>query len=110
MVRAVAGAAERRPGLHRQCAHAHDGRRKGHGLSEEVAKQNITNMTTSQRTVLDCVRLGDFLLGLMIFNRHTVIRQQGAPTKILKVEPSSARQASSALLNGGPNPATPACS
>lgn len=81
------------------------GEEKGMDYLKKLAKQNITNMTTSQRTVLDRVILGDFPLGLMIFNHHTLISsQQGAPTKILKVEPFVGAASLVGLLKGGPNP------
>lgn len=81
------------------------GEEKGMDYLKKLAKQNITNMTTSQRTVLDRVILGDFPLGLMIFNHHTVISaKQGAPTRILNVEPFVGAASLVGLLKGGPNP------
>lgn len=81
------------------------GEEKGMDYLKKLAKQNITNMTTSQRTVLDRVILGDFPIGLMIFNHHTVISaKQGAPTKIVKVEPFIGAASLVGLLKGGPNP------
>lgn len=81
------------------------GEEKGMDYLKKLAKQNITNMTTSQRTVLDRVILGDFPLGLMIFNHHTVISaKQGAPTKILKVEPFIGAASLVGLLKNSPNP------
>lgn len=81
------------------------GEQKGMEYLRALAKQNVTNMTTSQRTVLDRVILGDFPLGLMIFNHHTVISaKQGAPTKILKVEPFVGAASLVGLLKNSPNP------
>jgi ABC-type Fe3+ transport system substrate-binding protein len=72
---------------------------------ERLAAQGITNMDTSQRTVLDRVILGDFPIGLMTYTHHSPISAaEGAPVDWLRIEPLVASPNTVGLIRGGPNP------
>jgi len=81
------------------------GEEKGMAYLDKLADQNITNMTSSQRTVLDRVIVGDFPIGLMCFNHHVAISQgKGAPIDWIRMEPVVASASLLGLIKGGPNP------
>lgn len=81
------------------------GDEEGRAYLEQLADQNITNMAASQRTVLDRVILGDFPIGLMVFNHHVVISQtQGAPIEWIRMEPLVNSASLLGLIKDGPNP------
>jgi ABC-type Fe3+ transport system substrate-binding protein len=81
------------------------GEEKGMEYLDKLAAQNITNMTSSQRTVLDRVIVGDFPIGLMCFNHHVAISQdKGAPIDWIRMEPVVASASLLGLIKGGPNP------
>lgn len=64
------------------------GEEKGKAYLEKLAEQNIVNVPASQRVVLDKVISGEFPIGLMTFNHHSVISQnKGAPVDWVKLEP-----------------------
>lgn len=81
------------------------GEADGMAYLERLAAQNITNMDTSQRTVLDRVILGDFPVGLMTYTHHSPISAaEGAPVDWLRIEPLVASPNTVGLIRGGPNP------
>lgn len=81
------------------------GEEKGMAYIDQLAAQNITNMTSSQRTVLDRVILGDFPVGLMCFNHHVPISQnKGAPVEWIRMEPLVASASLLGLVKNGPHP------
>jgi iron(III) transport system substrate-binding protein len=64
------------------------GEEKGMDYLEKLAEQEIVNVPASQRVVLDKVISGEFPIGLMTFNHHTIISQEkGAPIEWVKLEP-----------------------
>lgn len=64
------------------------GEEKGKAYLEKLAAQDIVNVPASQRVVLDKVISGEFPIGLMTFNHHSVISQKkGAPVEWVKLEP-----------------------
>jgi ABC-type Fe3+ transport system substrate-binding protein len=72
---------------------------------DKLAAQKVTNMSSSQRTVLDRVIVGDFPLGLMVFNHHVDIsKEKGAPIEWLHMEPLVSAASLVGLIKGGPNP------
>lgn len=81
------------------------GRDAGMAYLDKLAAQNVTNMTTSQRTVLDRVVVGDFPIGLMVFNHHVAIdKAKGAPVEWIKMEPLVSAASLLGLIKDGPNP------
>lgn len=72
---------------------------------EQLAKQKITNMATSQRAVLDRVILGDFPIALMVFNHHVPISQaKGARVEWVRMEPVVSSAGLIALAKDAPHP------
>lgn len=64
------------------------GKEKGMAYLQKLAGQNIVNVPASQRVVLDKVISGEFPIGLMTFNHHSVISAaKGAPVAWIKLEP-----------------------
>ena len=81
------------------------GEEKGMAYLDKLAAQKITNMSSSQRTVLDRVIVGDFPIGLMVFNHHVAIsKAKGAPIEWLRMEPLVSSASLLGLIKGGPNP------
>lgn len=81
------------------------GQNEGMAYLDELQQQQITNMAASQRTVLDRVIVGDFPVGLMVFNHHVAISQaEGAPIAWIPIEPVVASASLIGLVKGGPNP------
>lgn len=77
----------------------------GMAYLDKLAGQGITNMTSSQRTVLDRVIVGDFPVGLMVFNHHVAIsKAKGAPIEWVRLEPLVSSASLLGLIKGGPNP------
>src|SRR5262249_7126055 len=67
--------------------------------------QKITNVPASQRVVLDQVISGQYAIGLMTFNHHSVISAgQGAPVQWLKIEPLVGTLSYVGLLKNTPHP------
>lgn len=55
---------------------------------KKLARQEVVNVEASSRAILDQVIAGEYPIGLMMFNHHTVISAaKGAPTTWLKIEP-----------------------
>mgnify|MGYP005995042747 CR=1 FL=1 len=81
------------------------GEEEGTAYLDKLAAQDITSMSSSQRTVLDRVIVGDFPIGLMCFNHHVAISQdKGAPVDWIRMEPLVASASLLGLIKGGPNP------
>jgi ABC-type Fe3+ transport system substrate-binding protein len=81
------------------------GEDKGMAYLKELAKQKIHNVEASSRAILDQVIAGEYPMGLMMFNHHTVISaKKGAPTTWLKVEPVPVALDAISLLKGAKHP------
>ncbi len=64
------------------------GQTDGMAYLKKLAEQDIVNVPASQRVVLDKVISGEFPIGLMTFNHHSVISAaKGAPVDWVKLEP-----------------------
>ncbi len=72
---------------------------------KKLADQDVVNMTTSQRTVLDKVILGEFPVGLMTFNHHIPIsKAKGAPVEWIAMEPLVSSASLVGLIKDAPHP------
>lgn len=81
------------------------GKEKGMAYLKKLAAQKIVNVPSSQRVVLDQVISGQYPIGLMTFNHHSVISgAQGAPVQWLKMEPLTATMNYMSLLKAAPHP------
>ena len=81
------------------------GEKKGMDYLEKLAKQNIAAVPASQRVVLDQVISGQYQIGLMIFNHHTVISaKKGAPVTWLRIEPLISTGNYVGLIKHSPHP------
>jgi ABC-type Fe3+ transport system substrate-binding protein len=81
------------------------GEEEGLAYLDKLQEQRITNLAASQRTVLDRVIVGDFPVGLMVFNHHVAISQaEGAPVKWIPIEPVVQSASLIGLVKDGPNP------
>ena len=61
---------------------------KGMDYLKALAKQNVVNVEASSRAILDQVIAGEYPMGLMMFNNHTVISaRKGAPSDWSPLEP-----------------------
>jgi ABC-type Fe3+ transport system substrate-binding protein len=64
------------------------GEAKGMDYLKALSAQRIVNIEASSRAILDQVIAGEYPLGLMMFNHHTVISaQKGAPSDWIVMEP-----------------------
>lgn len=81
------------------------GEEKGMDYLRKLAAQKITNMTSSQRTVLDRTILGESPIALMIFNHHVPISQEkGAPVEWIRMEPLVSSASLIGLVKDAPHP------
>lgn len=81
------------------------GEKDGMDYLRRLAQQDIVGIPSNQRVVLDQVIAGQYPVGLMIYNHHTVISQaQGAPIKWVKMEPLVANVGVIALSKNAPHP------
>jgi iron(III) transport system substrate-binding protein len=81
------------------------GEEKGMDYLKKLAQQKITGIPSNQRVVLDQVIAGQYSIGLMIYNHHTVIsREQGAPVKSVKMQPLLGHLGIVALAANAPRP------
>jgi iron(III) transport system substrate-binding protein len=81
------------------------GEEKGMAYLEKLSKQDIANVPASQRVVLDQVISGQYAIGLMIFNHHTVISgKKGAPVTWLRIEPLISTGNYVGLIRNSPHP------
>jgi iron(III) transport system substrate-binding protein len=81
------------------------GEERGMEYLKALAAQRIINIEVSSRAILDQVIAGEFPLGLMMFNHHTVISaQKGAPSDWLKIEPVPVAFDAVGILKDAPHP------
>jgi iron(III) transport system substrate-binding protein len=70
-----------------------------------LAKQNIVNVEASSRAILDQVIAGEYPVGLMMFNNHTVISaRKGAPSDWTPVEPVPVAFDALGIMKDAPHP------
>jgi iron(III) transport system substrate-binding protein len=81
------------------------GEARGMDYLRALARQQIVNIEASSRAILDQVIAGEYPLGLMMFNHHTVISaQKGAPSDWLKLEPVPVAFDAVGILKDAPHP------
>jgi iron(III) transport system substrate-binding protein len=81
------------------------GDERGMDYLRALAGQKIVNVEASARAILDQVIAGEYAIGLMSFNHHTVISaQKGAPTDWLKLEPVPVAFDAAGILKDAPHP------
>ena len=81
------------------------GEDKGKAYLRELAKQNIANLGTLAREVLDQVIGGEYKLALAIFNHHAVISaKKGAPVDWTAIEPATGVPQMISVLARAPHP------
>ena len=81
------------------------GEEKGLAFLEKLAAQNLTNIQSSARAVVDQVMAGEYLLGLQCFNHQPVISaSQGAPVDWIKWSPSLVVLSAASLTKDAPRP------
>jgi iron(III) transport system substrate-binding protein len=81
------------------------GEARGMEYLRALSQQQIVNVEASSRAILDQVIAGEYPIGLMMFNHHTVISaRKGAPTTWLKLEPVPVAPDGIALLKDAPHP------
>jgi iron(III) transport system substrate-binding protein len=77
------------------------GEEKGMEFIKAFAEQDIINLPSNQRVVLDSVISGENLIGIGMFNHHVPISQaKGAPVEFLPINPVHAIGAHFYLLKG----------
>jgi iron(III) transport system substrate-binding protein len=78
---------------------------RGMAYLRALSQQRIVNVEMSSRAILDQVIAGEYPLGLMMFNHHTVISaQKGAPTDWLVMEPVPVALDAAGILKDAPHP------
>src|SRR5438552_503279 len=81
------------------------GEARGMDYLRALSAQRIVNIEASSRAILDQVIAGEYPLGLMMFNHHTVISaQKGAPSDWLKLEPVPVAFDAVGILKDAPHP------
>jgi iron(III) transport system substrate-binding protein len=81
------------------------GEARGMDYLRALARQQIVNIEASSRAILDQVIAGEYPMGLMMFNHHTVISaQKGAPSEWLKMEPMPVAFDAVGVLKDAPHP------
>ena len=81
------------------------GEQRGMDYLRALSKQQIVNIEASSRAILDQVIAGEYPMGLMMFNHHTVISaRKGAPTDWLKTEPVPVAFDAVGILKDAPHP------
>lgn len=81
------------------------GRDKGMEFIEKLAKQQIINVPSNQRVVLDQCIAGQYPLVLSVFNHHAAFSaSRGAPIKWLKLEPVLVSFSTISLIKNAPHP------
>jgi ABC-type Fe3+ transport system substrate-binding protein len=81
------------------------GEDRGMDYLRALASQQVVNIEASSRAILDQVIAGEYPIGLMMFNHHTVISaRKGAPSAWLKVEPIPVALDAVALVKDAPHP------
>ena len=70
-----------------------------------LSAQRIVNIEASSRAILDQVIAGEYPMGLMMFNHHTVISaQKGAPSDWIAMEPVPVALDAVGILKDAPHP------
>ena len=78
---------------------------RGTDYLQALARQKVVNVEASARAILDQVIAGEYAIGLMSFNHHTVISaQKGAPSDWLKLEPVPVALDAVGILKDAPHP------
>jgi ABC-type Fe3+ transport system substrate-binding protein len=78
---------------------------RGMDYLKALSAQRIVNIEASSRAILDQVIAGEYPMGLMMFNHHTVISaQKGAPSDWIKLEPVPVALDAVAILKDAPHP------
>ena len=78
---------------------------KGMEYLRALSKQNIVNVEASSRAILDQVIAGEYPMGLMMFNNHTVISaRKGAPSDWSPLEPVPVAFESLGIMKDAPHP------
>ncbi len=78
---------------------------KGMDYLRALSKQNIVNVEASSRAILDQVIAGEYPMGLMMFNNHTVISaRKGAPSDWTPLEPVPVAFDSLGIMKDAPHP------
>jgi len=81
------------------------GEQAGMEFLRKLAKQRIVNVPASQRVVLDQVISGQYSIGLMTFNNHSVISAaEGAPVRWLPLSPAVELPNPGGLVKNAPHP------
>jgi ABC-type Fe3+ transport system substrate-binding protein len=81
------------------------GEDKGMAYLRELAKQKVVNVGSAAREVLDQVIAGEYLIGLQIFNHHTVISaKKGAPVDWIRMEPVTGTLSVLSVHKDAPHP------
>jgi iron(III) transport system substrate-binding protein len=81
------------------------GQEKGMAFIQAMAKQNIAGFPVAARQILDQVIAGEYAVGLMTFNHHSVISAKlGAPVKWLPFSPSLITVNTVSVLKDAPHP------
>jgi ABC-type Fe3+ transport system substrate-binding protein len=78
---------------------------RGMDYLKALAGQRIVNIEASSRAILDQVIAGEYPIGLMMFNHHTVISaQKGAPSDWIKMEPVPVALDAVGIVKDSPHP------
>ena len=78
---------------------------KGMDYLRALAKQNVVNVEASSRAILDQVIAGEYPMGLMMFNNHTVISaRKGAPSDWTPLEPVPVAFDALGIMKDAPHP------
>src|SRR6266850_1594422 len=78
---------------------------RGMDYLKALSAQRIVNIEASSRAILDQVIAGEYPIGLMMFNHHTVISaQKGAPSDWLALEPVPVAFDAVGILKNAPHP------
>jgi iron(III) transport system substrate-binding protein len=78
---------------------------RGMDYLKALSAQRIVNIEASSRAILDQVIAGEYPMGLMMFNHHTVISaQKGAPSDWIKLEPVPVALDAVGILKDAPHP------
>jgi len=78
---------------------------RGMDYLKALSGQRIVNIEASSRAILDQVIAGEYPMGLMMFNHHTVISaQKGAPSDWIRMEPVPVALDAVAILKDAPHP------
>lgn len=84
---------------------SHMGEEKGMEYLRKLAEQDIANIPSNQRVVLDKAAAGEVPLVLSVYNYHVPISQaKGAPIEWIKIEPLSGHYGVVALIKDAPHP------